>query len=67
MQILLTTLLLVSNALELDLASLLQSRLDVHLQDLILCSSLACNLIKDLPLDAHLLMCTIVQLLERQI
>lgn len=66
MQILLPTLFLIPNTFELDLAPLLQSRLDIHLQHLVLRRSLPRNLIKRLPLDLHLFMHAIEQLLQRE-
>jgi hypothetical protein len=66
MQILLPPLFLIPNALKLNLTPLLQPRLDIHLQHLVLCRPLSRNLIKRLPLNLHLLMRSLVQLLQCQ-
>lgn len=65
MQVLVAALFLVSDALELDLASLLQARLDGHLEDRIRGLALA-GFVERLALDLHLLRDAVIELLERQ-
>ena len=65
MQILCPSLLLITYSFELHLRPSLVARLDIHFQDLVLHVPLLRPRIERLPLDLHLLMCSSVQLLQR--